>query len=53
MKAAFAEEGGDPALVAEFAVARAHDFMEDDDIEDNRLVVRGFVEKVTAFNGAA
>ena len=62
MKAAvrrLAEEGGDPALVAEFAVARSfhanfyHDFMEDDDIEDNRLVVRGFVEKVTAFNGAA
>ena len=62
MKAAvrrLAEESGDPALVAEFAVARSfhanfyHDFMEDDDIEDNRVVVRGFVERVTALNGAA
>ncbi len=62
MKAAvrrLAQESGDPALVSEFAVARSfhansyHDFMEDDDLEENRLMVRGFVEKVTALNGAA
>ncbi len=62
MKAAvrrLAEESGDPILVAGFAAARSlhanfyHDFMEDYDLEDNRLLVRGFVEKVTALNGAA
>ena len=62
MKAAvrrLADESGDHVLIAGFAAARSlhanfyHDFMEDDDIEDNRLVVRDFVEKVTALNGAA
>ena len=62
MKAAvrrLAEENDDSALVAGFVAARAlhanfyHDFMEDHDIEDARLLVRDFVEKVTALNGAA
>ena len=62
MKAAvrrLAEESGDHTLVAGFAVARtlhanvSHDFMEDDDLEDARLLVRGFVERVTALNGTA
>ena len=45
------------ALVAGFAAARAlhansyHDFMEDDDLQDARLVVRDFVERVLALNG--
>ena len=62
MKAAvrrLAEEYDDPVLVSEFVAARAlhanfyHDFMEDHDLEDARLLVRDFVERVTALNGAA
>ena len=56
MKAAvrrLAEESGNRMLIAGFTAARAlhanfyHDFMEDDDVEDARLLVRDFVHSLT------
>lgn len=60
MKAAvrqLAQEHEGLGLVAGFTAARAlhanfyHDFMEDDDLEDARLVVRDFVERILTLNG--
>ena len=62
MKAAvrrLADENGNRMLLAGFTAARAlhanfyHDFMEDDDVEDARLLVRDFVERMTALRGAS